>query len=183
MLDAAITLRSLPSFFASVASFHLENLAAPDARFDELWQRARASFSHVAERSASFLHWRFLRQPNPATHPFFALTRWRTRAVVAYAVVETEGRTAHLSDLFGDSQKSIAALLDRLLPTLSFGGYAAVSIAFLGAPWLINLLTKRRFSPRGEQAIVIMGKGRTLHTRNNLLDHTLWFLTQADEDA
>ena len=183
VLDAAIILRLSPAFFASVASFRLENLAAPDARFDELWHRARASFSHVAERSAAFLHWRFLRKPDPGTHRFFAITRRRTRAVVAYAVVESEGRTAHLRDLFGDSPKSIAALLDRLLPTLCFEGHVSASFAFLGAPWLIDLLTKRRFTPRDRRTVVMDWGKDAPATPETLLDRTAWFLTEADEDA
>jgi GNAT superfamily N-acetyltransferase len=182
-LDALAVVRAAPGFLVSLARFHLENLAEPDARFDALWQCARSSSPCVAERTSSFLRWRFLDKPGLTSCRFWALTRRDTGTLAAYAVVETEGLNAHIRDLFGASPEDIAALLDRLLPTLRSHGYVAASFGFFGAPWLVKLLTQRRFAVRERWTVIIDWGKNAPASPERLLDHTAWFVTQADEDA
>jgi hypothetical protein len=183
LIDALTTVAAAPRFLAARALFHLENLAAPDARFDELWGRARSSIAHVAERSSSFLRWRFLHKSRSPALRIFALARRGTREVVAFAVVEAEGRAAHLRDLFGGSPADIASLLDCLLPHLSFDGYTSASFGFLGPTWMVDILTKHRFTARNQQAVVIDWGKAPPSPPERLMDPAAWFLTQADEDA
>jgi hypothetical protein len=183
LLDSVAMMRAMPGLLATRVAFELENLAAPDARFDALWRCAQGRFACVAERTSSFLHWRFLRKPGPGSCRFWTLTRRGSRAVSAYAVVEAAGRNAHLRDLFGASPGDIAALLDCLLPALRSSGYVSASFACLGPPWLTEVLTKRRFVARDQQTVVIDWGNEPPVPPERLLDCSAWFLTQADEDA
>jgi hypothetical protein len=183
VVDSATALRAMPGYLSSRLRFRLEKLAAPDARFDELWQRSRPAYQYVAERSCDFLRWRFLRKPGPGQCQFLALTDRKSRQLAAYAVVEPDQRTAHVRDLFGTSKEDLAALLDRLLLSLRVVGFSSVSLSFLGAPWLVGLLTERGFRPRDHQAVVLDCGKDAPDSPEVLLSPARWYITQADEDG
>lgn len=183
VLDAATSARDVPAYVASGMAFRLETLTTPDLRFDDLWTRARPNYRFVAERSSAFLTWRFLRKPGPVTCRFMALTRRSSRRLVAYAIVEPEGQTAYIRDLFGETSLDIAALLERLSLNLRFAGFASMSLGFFGAPWLLDLLTQHHFHARDNQAIILDWGTDAPAAPETLLAPSNWYLTQADEDG
>lgn len=183
VVDAATALRGTPGYVRSRLRYHLETLAAPDARFDDLWQRSRQAYPNVVERSSEFLHWRFLRKPGTSQCRFLALTHRQSRQLAAYAVVEPENGAAHIRDLFSTSKEDLAALLDRLLLSLRFEGFTSASLCFLGAPWLVALLTERGFRARADQAVVLDCGKDAPDSPEVLLSPARWYITQADEDG
>ena len=108
--DVATLARRVPSVVQSVSRLRIVEAARPDARFDGLWQAARAEYRVIAARTARFLSWRFRPQPERTWH--LAIDR-STDALRAYACVDLIDGVAHVRDVFGHPTE-VLALLDRL---------------------------------------------------------------------
>jgi hypothetical protein len=162
--------------------YRLREADEPDARFDQLDDRARALFPMTSVRNAAFLRWRFLRRPGGTPVRFYNLVASDGAELAAYAVVEREGPIAQLRDLFGRDADAIGLLLDILLPRLRREGAEAAWFSYLGPSWLDSVLRNRGFVPR-ESRCVVIDAGRTPSPPPDLFDPTRWYLTEADEDS
>lgn len=153
-----------------------------DARFDRLWERARLHYHVVAERSARFLRWRFLRHPERDYRLVALRGQQGDGSLLAYAVVSFEGDMAAVHDFFG-APEALARLFDLLIPALRRRDAASISVQFLGEPRVVKLLRARGFSPREARRPVIVspGEGASVPERS-LLDPSRWFLTDADHE-
>lgn len=151
-----------------------------DARFDELWARARTGYRVVGCRTAEFLRWRFTAKPDERFR-FATLTHEKLEA---YAVIQTHDQVAHIRDLFGSSPAHIDMLIARLIPTLRMEGLEAVSMRFVGAPWLVPLLQHHQFRAREASWPVIVDPCTHLDADPDLVrDPSNWYLTDSDEDT
>lgn len=177
----------VPRMLQAARRYHLEWLDDVDERFDVLWQRARDEYPLIGQRDAGFLRWRFLRHPSERFE-LVALAENKTdRPLGAYAVLHRQGRAAYLRDLFGCFD-ALGPLLDLLLPALRVKRATSVSIDFLGARRMIDLLLSRSFEYRHSDRAIIVDAGNSL-TRNGASQEALikdverWYLTDADEDT
>jgi GNAT superfamily N-acetyltransferase len=179
--DAAVLALGAAEGIGAASRLRLEYVARPDERFDRLWAAAHASFGVVGQRTSHFLDWRF--PPSDAISFAVASTR-RTGEPRAYAVLERDGDTVHVRDLFGHPT-DIPALLDLVIPALYARGAASLSMRYLGAPWLVDALTARRFATRATERTITIGTSERLpaEVRARIEDATSWHMTDADEDT
>lgn len=179
--DVASVTRDMARISRALSAYRLEWLERADPRVDALWEAARSEYQVVGRRSSAFLQWRY-----PAGVPVrvAGLVRHRSRELAAYAIIEQDGRTAHIRDLFGH-QGAFESLLALLGPALYAGGAGALSIRYLGSPAMVELLTRVGFRPRETQRMISIGLGAALSERQAALaahaDH--WHLLDIDEDS
>jgi hypothetical protein len=168
----------LPRTLRAASAFRLGWCDRPDGRFDALWAAARQEYPVVGARTGAFLAWRC---PGAS---IATLTRRGSGALRAYAVVEVEPASgaAHLRDLFGH-HADLGFLLDLLLPALRRRGAASMSVRFLGAPPVRDLLTRRGFVVRGEGRTVVVQPGAQVPPGWDLTSTDRWHLFDVHEDA
>jgi hypothetical protein len=180
-VDLARLAKLAPATADAARRHRLTWLAAADERFDALWAAARGDFDVVGVRTSRFLRWRF-----PASERLaIALSTARAGgAPAAYAVVETVDGIAHMRDVFG-RREAIGPLLDRLVPALYARGAHAISVRYLGAPWLIDLIEARGFVARTSDRAIMIDVRAELPAaeREAVTTAARWHLTDADEDT
>lgn len=181
ILDGAFRARQLRRWLRASAQFELELCTDVDDRFDELWARAHGELELVAWRGARFLRWRFLHESVSGCRLFALRRRGRRRDVSAYAVVQRQGPTAHVRDIFGH-RAALGALLDLLLPRLRKEGAHSASLMFLGPRSIQEMFRLRGFSPRENERIAFFDTASATLTRQ-LADPDRWYLTDADDDT
>jgi hypothetical protein len=178
LLDIARLASGLPAIAQACARHRLAVLDEPDARFDELWERARSEYDVIGVRTAAMLRWRYPRGR------FAALVRSSDQALMAYALFELDAsRTAHIRDVFGH-KSALGPLFDLLLPALWWHGAVSASIRMLGAPYLAAVVSARGFEPRADQRTIVMQVGREHEAmRTRLEDAAAWHILDLDEDT
>ncbi len=180
-LDRALSLWLAPMRGASALRYRLDFADAPDERFDALWQRCKGEYDVVSWRGAALLRWRFLGGQR-GLRRFATLTSARApHPLLAYAVVERQGDTAHIRDLFGE-QRALGPLLDLLLPRLRAEGASSASFMCLCSPRLAALLRSRGFGVR-EQERVLVYTAASAELAKSLSDPARWYVTDADDDS
>lgn len=178
VLDGTLGAWRAPARLFAARRFRLELLDAPDARFDELWERCRGQYDVVGWRGAELLRWRFF-GGHRGRRRIAALCRKQT--LLAYAVLEREGGVVHVRDLFGE-RRALGALFDLLLPRLAAEGASSVSFMLLGPPAVVALLQSRGFWER-EQERVPFFDAPAPELRRALSDASRWWITDADDDS
>lgn len=178
-IDLARLASTLPSLARAGLRYQLTWLDAPDARFDELWDRARREYDVIGVRTAALLRWRYPRCQ------IATLVRRADRVVMAYALIERDASSGavHVRDVFGH-KAALGPVFDLLIPALWRSGAISVSIRLLGAPYLVDVLVARGFEPRPEQRTVVVQVGRGHDAaRARLEDPQAWHLLDLDEDT
>ncbi len=182
-LGPVVDMARLATSAADIASarrhYRLTWPAAFDARFDALWDQARREYEIVGARTSAFLAWSC---PKPE---IAALVRRSDRALVAYAIVERDRTTgaAHLRDVFGHKSE-LLPLFDLLVPSLWSRGAVSISVRFLGAPHLANILRAHGFEERAEHRTVVVQVGKDAEDdRARIEDAQTWHLFDVDEDG
>jgi hypothetical protein len=178
LLDIARLASGLPEIAHARARHRLAVLDEPDARFDELWERARSEYDVIGVRTAAMLRWRYPRGT------LAGLVRSSDQALMAYALFELDAsRTAHIRDVFGH-KSALGHLFALLLPTLWWHGAASASIRMLGAPYLAAVVSACGFEPRPGQRTIVVQVGREHETvRARLEDAAAWHMLDLDEDT
>lgn len=178
VLDVARLAGGLPRIAEAQRRYRLA-WAEVDARFDELWLRARREYDVIGARTAAMLRWRYPRAE------IAALERRSDRALVAYAVIERApaARAAQVRDVFGH-KSALGPLLDLLLPAVWWSGAHSISIRLLGAPYLVEELVERGFELRPERRTVVVQVGRAHEAaRARIETADTWHLLDLDEDT
>lgn len=179
ILDVARLAGGLPGIARAQAAYRLTWLATADARFDQLWDRARSEYGVIGVRTSAMLRWRYPRGE------IAALVRRSDGALHAYALVERDddAGAVHIRDAFGH-QAALGPLFDLLLPAAWWSGAHSLSLRLLGAPYLARVLVERGFEARPEQRTVVMQVGRAHEAeRARLEDAAAWHLLDLDEDT
>jgi hypothetical protein len=179
VLDVARLVSGLPEFARARTAYRLVWLDTVDARFDELWHRARREYGVIGARTSAMLRWRYPKAE------VAALVRRFDGALHAYALVERDvpAGAAHIRDVFG-YKAALGPLFDLLLPAAWWSGAHSLSIRLLGAPYLASVLADRGFERRPEQRTVVIQVGRSHESlRARLEDVDAWHLLDLDEDT
>jgi hypothetical protein len=178
MLDIARLASQLPEIVHERVRHRLTVLDGPDARFDELWERARSEYDVIGVRSSALLRWRYPRGS------LAALVRSSDDTLMAYALFELDAsRTAHIRDVFGH-KSAFGPLFALLLPALWRHGAVSASIRMLGAPDLAAVVGARGFEPRPGQRTVVVQVGREHEAvRARLEKAAAWHVLDLDEDT
>jgi hypothetical protein len=178
LLDIARLAGQLPEIVHARARHRLTVLDGPDARFDELWERARSEYDVIGVRTAAMLRWRYPRGT------LAALVRSSDHALMAYALFELDAsRNAHIRDVFGH-KSALEPLFALLLPALWWRGAVSASIRILGAPYLAAVVGAHGFEPRPGQRTIVVQVGREHEAvRARLDDAAAWHMLDLDEDT
>ncbi len=181
LLDGAARALQVLRTGPQLASRRLVWLDDVDDRFDELWERVCRDHPLLGTRGAGFLRWRFLEKPGERFRIAALLSRC-PEALRAYAVVQEEGRVAHIRDLLGASEGEVGALLNRLVLSLQKRDLNSVSVRVLGAAWLRRTFLSCGFTRREDSRSVVVQIAEDADSAL-LLDSENWYLTDADEDV
>jgi len=179
VLDVVRLVGLVPEITRTRTRYRLVWLDQVDARFDELWNRARSEYDVVGVRTAAMLRWRYPRCE------IAALVRSSDHALAAYALVEHDASSgaAHVRDVFGH-KAALGPLFDLLIPALWWRGAASASVRLLGAPYLVAVLVERGFEPRPEQRTVVVQIGRGHEAARARLENAdAWHMLDLDEDT
>jgi hypothetical protein len=181
LVDSAMLARRMPRTALAAARYTLAFSDAPDERIDALWAEARVDYPLVAQRSEQFLRWRFFARREHQTRLAVLSRRSLPRRAAGYAIVQSDGQTAHVRDFFA-RQAELGTLFDLLLPALHTQGTESVSLAFLGSAKVVRVLLGRGFVPReGARAVYFDCASRE---RADLLKEVdRWYVTDGDEDT
>jgi hypothetical protein len=180
LLDGAAAVARAPARLRAAADYRLSFLLGPDARFDALFDEARARHPVVADRGQDFLRWRFFARGDGAE--LAALTRRGDGALRAYAVVTRRDGVGHLCDFLAASDRDLSALLSLLATALRARGCTSASVRFLGAPATDELLERCGFGLRDADRAVVIDPGGDAELGTLLGDPGNHHLTDADED-
>ncbi len=180
--DLAIRARLALAIPRAARAFRLEWLDDIDARFDALWEAARAEYALVGWRDAGWLRWRWLANPDGRCR--IAALVDDGCAVRAYAIVRLCDGVAHVCDLFG-MPCDLDSLVALLSASLRDQGAASVSFRFLGGLWVRRLLAAHGFRARRStrHVYVAAGDALTRMTHVRIADVEAWHLTDYDEDT
>lgn len=160
-----------------------EPVSRLDGRADALWERARARYGVVGEKSSRYLDWRYGRFPT-AEHRVFGVCPRGEDRLAGYAVyVEEEGK-AFLRDLFADGlEASAEALLLALAEHLRRQRVDSVSLSYVGSPAFGERLRRLGFLLRpARRALVLHPEGIPESLRARVLDPTSWFMLDGELD-
>ncbi|MBU6439335.1 MAG: GNAT family N-acetyltransferase [Betaproteobacteria bacterium] len=182
-LDAAFSLRHAAGLLSAGRSLQEQWLEGPDARFDELWARARASLRDcvLGRRDLAFLRWRFEPRAWHRTR-FVVLADARSGRLAGYAACEIEGAAMHVRDLLVQQPSArLAAQLLRLAARKAQAqGLRSLSMQCGGPPWLLAGLRAAglRLREAGAQPMILALAPGTPAS----LAQASWYLTGADSD-
>lgn len=184
LLDLALSARARLRAMRTPGSFDLVWVNDFDTRFDQLWLDARATAPLLCERTSELLRWRFACRVPGDTYRIATSVEPTTRRLRAYAVIRlTPSGVAEISDLFGAGIADLDTLLSQLVPALAELRCSAVSMRFLGAARIPNLLASHGFSRRVGGRSVVVSLGVRLREARELRDVESWYLTDLDEDV
>ncbi len=178
VLDGARLALMLPAAAKAISDIRFEWRTEISSAFDRLWESARGDYGVVAERTGAFLRWRFLQHPGDSCRIATIAHRSSPHELLAYAVVDRDGGSARVRDLFGH-KRDLAALIDLLLPALILDGASSVSVRHLGDLDVSHTLLRRGFTAREARWPVVVDAAPP---RPELTDPRRWHLTDADED-
>lgn len=180
VLDALL---ALPHLGARLAGARVAWLSAPDARFDELWQRARGQLADcvVGVRDRAFLQWRFAPQPWRGARLFAWLDASGER-LLGYAACETDGQVMHVRDLLVEQAApwQVARLLRLLAMQARAQGLRSLSLQCSGPAWLLAGMRAAGLRARetADQPMILALGPRA----PGGLAEACWYLTRADVD-
>lgn len=154
-------------------------LERPDARFDDLWQRAAAPDVLMGVRDMAFLKWRFVDCPL-YSYRFFTLVSTDDQLLLAYAVCEEREQSLHVRDFLVDPNAPGAwarLWLDLSLEAFRLG-YTSLSLEFLGGEQIQRELDAAGMAVREKRPLYVSAAAPW----EGLMQERHWYLTRADED-
>lgn len=154
-----------------------------DRRADALWERARAAYCVVGEKSSTYLDWRYGCFVTMEHRIFGIIARGEER-LAGYAVYAVKGGEAFVRDLFAERlEASAGALLLALAGHLRRQGINKVSLSYLGSPLFVERLRRAGFMRRpGKRKLVIYLEGLDESLRVRVLDPANWFMLDGELD-
>jgi len=158
-------------------------LSGPDARADDLWERMRAGYAIMGEKSLAYLDWRYGRFVT-AEHRFFGLFPSRDERLAGFAVYTVKDGKAFVHDLFTDRRKrSDEALLLALAEHLRGQIVDSMWLSYVGSPAFGERLRNVGFLRRpGTRALVLHPAGLTEPLRARVLEPANWFMLDGELD-
>lgn len=161
-----------------------EELDAPDARFEALWERARPARGILGERTQAYLAWRYARFTT-AKHWFFCLTKNGGRDLAGYVAYSLEDNHAILQDLFcEDFEQTADSLLVELARHLRQKGVWSIVLSYLGSEIFGERLRRLGFFKRpGERVMVVyLDPALSEGDKREICDPANWFMLDGELD-
>lgn len=184
-LPIDLSLRAIDLVRSARSGLHVRGEIIPfaDGRADALWERARAGYRVVGEKSSAYLDWRYGRFIT-MEHRMFGIIPRGEKRLAGYAVYAVKDGKAFVRDLVAEQlETSAGALLLALAGHLRRQRIDKVSLCYLGSPVFVERLRWAGFVPRPEKrklVIYLERLGESLRAR--VLDPTSWFMLDGELD-
>jgi hypothetical protein len=146
-----------------------------DSRFDKLWLGLPKKGLCIGDRSAQYLHWRFLEEPTQENRIIGLIDR-QSRELVAYAIGRISQSDFSIRDAIANTAQGLSApMLAHVLLAVRSLRVDAVSVKVLGTDSQYRALSLAGFRSRDPEFAFFRGP---------LSDEACqWVLTGADEDV
>ncbi len=155
VVDLALAAQDVVRAARGMARLRGEVLSRADARFDELWARARPPWI-IGEKSAAYLNWRYADFPT-ASYKFFALSDRRSGRLEGYVAYTHRNDTAIVADLYcADLETTVDDLLLRFARRAWLEGAATLSLTYMGTKALTDRLPRLGFHERPTERSLIL---------------------------
>ena len=178
VLDLALAARDLARRAPSLMQVRAQVLDRADARFDDLWARAKLPFI-VGEKTSAYLNWRYA-EFTTEKYQFYCLFDRRGGELRGYAAYTIRGDVAFIADLFvEDLDRDVDPLLLGLAHELRFSPVRSLSLTYIGTPRFTDRLPALGFFDRGGDRPLILW----LEQPNAFLsDPDNWFMFDGELD-
>jgi hypothetical protein len=159
-----------------------EILTLFDERFDRLWEKVSSRYSIIAERSSTYLNWRFINSPHQF-YNVFALTENEGRNVLGYIVYHIIENISNIDDILCiDMDGTLGSLLSEFLLFQRREGMYSVSITYTGTDIFIRKLKEYGFSERERERKILIYIPSDSPNRSYLMEKENWYLFPCDND-
>ena len=183
MLNIALKLCVLETWYRSNGRFTCEEIGRFDERFDQLWRKSQSRFEVVGERTSKYLTWKFLENPN-AKHKIFAICTPDKTEVRGYIIYcDAEDHIDVRDFILPEGRKAARVFVTCFLRHIKKASPAWVAIRILENKKISKFF--RRFG------FVRMKRGYNIYYSCNehvlktfplLEDSKNWFLLEGDTD-
>ena len=183
LVDAGLAAQDVARSARGMARLRSEVLSRADARFDELWQRARPRWI-IGEKSAAYLNWRYADFPT-AQYKFFVLSDRKSGRVEGYVAYTHRNDTAIVADLYcADLEATVDDLLLRFARRAWREGAATVSLTYMGTRALTERLGGLGFHerPTERSLILYVDKKAPPELAAALQEPERWFMVDGELD-
>jgi hypothetical protein len=162
-----------------------EVVSSADARFDELWSRARDRYPMLAEQSAAFLNWRY--RGFKENYRFYCLLRKSDRQLLGYVVFYAMTHGVVISGLFSEDPwgRGLEDLLLGFSARMKAEGKFWVSVCYFGTSRFKDLIERIGFTRRKHRRtfMVYLNPAMDAACRGALLDENNWFFFGGEMDV
>jgi len=142
--------------FVPDASYRDDIVNTADRRFSELWNRSRGQYRTVGEKTAAYLHWRYLAFGEMGYQVFSLFHRadQRLAGFVVFCRMETG---IFIAELFSDdfAGGGLEELLLRFAARMQVEGREWIALSYLGAPSFKDRLQQLGFARRNRLHMVL----------------------------
>ena len=156
-----------------------------DARFDRLWNSAKARYRVVEEKSAAFLNWRYT-NCRKAQFQYFCLLDRSDQHLVGFVAFASDGQGGFIAGLFVEEPEPrvIEPLLLGFADHVRKEGWHSISLSYLGPASFEHVLQRVGFFVRKPSRKLVVYFDRSLPdpTRQMILNKENWFLFDGDMD-
>jgi ribosomal protein S18 acetylase RimI-like enzyme len=154
-----------------------------DARFDELWHRAKDAYTVTGERSSAYLNWRygtFTTMP----YRFFCVTNARSE-LIGYIAFSIQDGKVFVADLFAlDMEGTAELVVMQFARAMKTRGLQSIFIWYAGNPSLGKRLERLGFYPSAGQLrrLVAYSKTLTPEQQRIIFDANNWYMFDGEID-
>ncbi len=162
-----------------------EVVTGADARFDDLWHRAKDRYPMVAEQTSAFLNWRYASRAQ--SHRFYCLVRKADHQLLGYVVFYAMSDGVVIAGLF--CVEPWGQILDDLLlgfcARMRAEGNLWVSMCYFGSSLFKDGLERIGFFQRKHRRpfMAYLNPAMDPEVRTALLDENNWFIFGGEMDV
>jgi hypothetical protein len=167
------------------AEYVAEVVTVADARFDDLWNRAKDRYPMIAEQTARFLNWRY--SGFKENYRFYCLFRPGDGRLLGYVVFYGMTQGVVISGVF--CEEPWGQMLDDLLlgfcERMKAEGYWWVSLYYFGTSLFNDRLEHIGFTRRNHKRtfMAYLNPAMDAECRRALLDESNWFFFGGEMDV
>jgi len=184
VLDRALGLADWRHVVINAGRYRSAVIDRADARFDELWERARQKYVIVGDKSSAYLNWRYT---NAKSGPFsfYCLTDRGGGTLAGFIVFTVRENKAFVADVFcQDLENTLSHLLIGFASKARRMRLDSVFIAYAGGSAFLRRLEGLDFIRRefARALVVTLPADMPEATKKTLLDPESWFIFDGELD-
>jgi hypothetical protein len=184
LLDCCLKLTFIELFHHLNSDYAFNEVETIDDRFDHFWAECKKKYIVAGDRSASYLRWKHLKDPDDSNRVFACFNRDES-AVKGYIVYRFEDRSVEVRDFVTmDDREGINALMLSFLQHIRKTPAESVIVNTMDNQSVMLMLSRFGFRRRDTRRnVYIYCSGQDPEQLRLLCDSENWFLTSSDEDT